>query len=236
MSNTYFQFKKFKITQAQNSMKVTTDACLFGAWIASQINEKTKTVLDIGTGTGLLSLMVAQENNCIIEAIEIESHAAAEAKENVAASTWKEKIHIIEADVTKLPLKHYDCIISNPPFYENDLKTPAASKNIAHHSQELKLGELINIIMRHLNEEGIFFLLLPFRRKEELLLLIEKTGLFTYEITEVYHSPSHAASRIMIRGGKENKPVVWSHHFINNEEGNYSSEFVTLLKGYYLYL
>ena len=96
-------------------MKVTTDSCLFGAWVAKKLNHQTQTLLDIGTGTALLSLMIAQQKDCTIDAIEIEPSAAAEARENVKASPWKENVRILEADVTALALKNYDCIVSNPP-------------------------------------------------------------------------------------------------------------------------
>src|SRR6187401_331254 len=103
MANSYFQFKQFTIHQDQCAMKVTTDACLFGAWVAEEINNEKLIInncLDIGAGTGLLALMVAQKNREIeIEAIEIDKDAAEQAKDNVASSSWKEQINIIQADV-----------------------------------------------------------------------------------------------------------------------------------------
>lgn len=217
-------------------MKVTTDSCLFGAWVARQLNKETQSLLDIGTGTALLSLMIAQENNATIEAIEIEPAAAEEAKENVKASPWKERIHIIEADATSHSLKKYDCIVSNPPFYENDLKAPTKEKNIAHHSQELKLDELVKIISDSLNENGEFFLLLPYRRKQELLEMVEKAGLSVWELVQVSHSPKHLPNRIMIKGGIKKRTFVENDFSINDISGKYTPAFADLLKNYYLYL
>ena len=217
-------------------MKVTTDACLFGAWVAEQCHKTIKNLLDIGTGTGLLSLMIAQENDCAIDAVEIDNNAAAEAKENIAASPWKEKISVIEADITKHRSKKYDCIVSNPPFYERDLKGPSDGKNIAHHSKELKLSELVRIIENRLNENGIFFLLLPFKRKNEILQMMNEAGLFLHILVQVYHSPGHPASRIMIKGGINKITAEERNVYIKNDQGEYSSEFVSLLKEYYLYL
>ena len=101
-------------------MKVTTDACLFGAWAATEIEKekwKMKTCFDIGTGTGLLSLMMTQKNNILIDAIEIDEEAAEQAKENIAASSWAAQITVIRENVANcMPAKKYDCIISNPPF------------------------------------------------------------------------------------------------------------------------
>src|SRR6185369_1848613 len=121
MSNSYFQFKQFTIHQDRCAMKVTTDACLFGAWVAEKVKSqksKIKNLLDIGTGTGLLSLMYSQKNsNCTIDAIEINEEAYEQAKENVAASPFAEQVHVMKGDVRTFLLdKKYDLIISNPPF------------------------------------------------------------------------------------------------------------------------
>ncbi len=127
MANSYFQFKQFTVHQDRCAMKVTTDSCLFGSWIADKIEKEDSAIsncLDIGTGTGLLSLMVAQKNAGIkIEAIEIDNDASSQAKENIASSPFSENINVIHADVKEYVLENkYDIIISNPPFYEKELK------------------------------------------------------------------------------------------------------------------
>ena len=150
-------------------MKVTTDACLFGAWAASEMqNEKPgiENVADVGAGTGLLSLMIAQKNDCTINAIEINANAAQQAKENIAATPWKEKIRVINSDVLKWqPAKKIDVLVCNPPFYENELRSTDIAKNTAHHDEGLKLAEVFLFIKQHLAEKGSFFVLLPFKRR-----------------------------------------------------------------------
>ena len=136
MSNSYFNFKQFTVNQDRCAMKVTTDSCLFGTWVAKEMQAATthnvKTMLDIGAGSGLLSLMVAQKNAVLIEAVEIDADAAQQARENVAASPWKDKINVVNRDVLQWKPSHsYDFIFSNPPFYENDLKSDKKGKNIA---------------------------------------------------------------------------------------------------------
>ena len=182
MSNSYFQFKQFIIQQDRSAMKVTTDACLFGAWAAQEVkskNEKVKNILDIGAGTGLLSLMFAQKNSsAIIDTIEIDNDAYEQAKENVAASPFSDRINIINGDVKTFSFsKKYDVIISNPPFYENEIKSLNEKKNIAHHHSGLLLEELINIIKLNLAPSGDFYLLLPFKRNKEFKEILLKQDL-----------------------------------------------------------
>ena len=156
MANNYFQFKQFIIHQDRCAMKVTTDSCLFGAWVAAAVRSQdpiaigsgVRSLLDIGAGTGLLSLMIAQKNNISIDAIEIDKDAFLQASENIAASPWSERIKISHADIkyfNPLPAK-YDIIVSNPPFYENEWQSESLQRNTAHHSSELLLTDLLDII------------------------------------------------------------------------------------------
>ncbi|HEX5652644.1 MAG TPA: methyltransferase, partial [Chitinophagaceae bacterium] len=131
MANSWFRFKQFTIHQDRCAMKVTTDACLFGAWVTEQILNADKLtpitearkILDIGTGSGLLALMLAQQTAHSIDALEIDQQAFEQARENIQASSWPDSIAMIHADArTFQPEFHYDIIISNPPFYEKELK------------------------------------------------------------------------------------------------------------------
>jgi len=148
MGNPYFRFKQFMVYQDRCAMKVTTDACLFGAWCAMEIENaklKIKNVLDIGAGTGLLSLMAAQRNRHItIDAVEIENEAAAQAQSNIEASPWRDRIHLYATDIRSFQsLVKYDAIISNPPFYEKEIVSADREKNTAHHSTDLELEQLL---------------------------------------------------------------------------------------------
>src|SRR5689334_16561633 len=153
-----FRFKQFIIQQDKTAMKVTTDSCLFGAWLTNRLGESFgQSVLDIGTGTGLLSLMFGQKNpNAIIDAIEIDAEAAQQAKENVEQSPWGERINVTNADIRRVAdtLPAYDIVICNPPFHENQLSSDSYQKNTAHHSTELSLEDLLRIIPGRLKEEG----------------------------------------------------------------------------------
>ena len=233
-------------------MKVTTDACLFGAWVAEEDRnarlpdtvgqEKiiTKHVLDIGTGTALLSLMYAQKNSLTnIDAIEIDEEAYTQAKENVTVSPFAERINLIHNDAKRFTFsKKYDCIISNPPFYENELRSATDSKNVAHHSKELTLKELLGIIKNYLNETGSFFLLLPYKRNEEIKKLLKDHELNISKILFVRQSVKHDYFRIFIKGSLSagEKETEFNELSIWDDKQQYTNEFVRLLKDYYLHL
>ncbi len=238
MSNTYFQFKQFTIHQQHCSIKVTTDSCLFGAWVAKRLqnNHAVKNILDIGSGTGLLSLMLAQQSSATIDGIELQEKDYLQSLENVAASQWKDRINIIHADVRHYCFdKKFEVIISNPPFYETDLRSSNTNKNIAHHSEGLTLDTLCRIIQQQLSPQGIFYLLLPAIRNKALHGALLKTRLFINQVTFVHQTENHSAFRIMVEGSFSEGQQPAGKMMIK-EKGVYSAAFVQLLKDYYLHL
>ena len=239
MSNTFFQFKQFIVHQDRAAMKVCTDSCLFGAWVAnlaSKESESIKRALDIGTGTGLLSLIFAQKNSCKIDAVEIDSAASEQAAHNISLSPWKDNIEVRNVSLQEyLPAATYDLIISNPPFFEHDLKSTDDSKNAAKHDSTLSIETLIHFISNHITTQGKAALLLPFHRSNELELLINNNGMFVNNRVLVKQSVRHDYFRTMFLISKIKDPkIVESEISIRDENGNYSSEFVALLKEYYL--
>jgi len=225
-------------------MKVTTDACLFGAWVAEEVRSQESGVrrtLDIGTGTGLLTLMLAQNNpETKILAIEIDKDAAEQATNNIDASLWKDRVDILEADVKGFSFpEKFDLIISNPPFYENEIRSATDSKNVAHHSENLTLKELLVIIKHNLRETGSFFLLLPYKRNEEIKKLLKDNGLNISKILFVRQSTKHDYFRIMLKGKlneRENIETEFNEMSIWDDSQQYTNEFKQLLKDYYLHL
>lgn len=243
MSNSYFQFKQFTIHQDRCAMKVTTDGCLFGAWIASEDNNEEKgqkKLLDIGTGTGLLSLMYSQKNShATIEAVEMEKEACQQAIENIAASSFSDKIDVIHADIKKILFtKKYDIIFSNPPFYEKEIISANEGKNVAHHQAGLVLEEILDIIKTNLSPTGRFYLLLPFKRNNELRQYLKTRTLFISKMILVKQSTQHDYFRMMIKGkmerGNENETV--EELSICDDHQQYTGKFKDLLKDYYLNL
>ncbi|MCH5718726.1 tRNA1(Val) (adenine(37)-N6)-methyltransferase [Niabella hibiscisoli] len=219
-------------------MKVTTDSCLFGAWVADHLTnlDDGKSVLDIGSGSGLLSLMIAQQTRASVESIEIQKTDYLQSLNNIANSPFASQVTIYHADALRFPYdKKYDVIISNPPFYENDLKGLVEGKNIAHHDEGLKLPELLQLIARQLTPGGNFYLLLPYKRLTELLQLITTSSLFINEMVTVHQTENHDAFRVLI-SGSFNATTTAENKIKIKEAGTYSQAFTRLLRDYYLYL
>ena len=245
MAKTYFQFKQFTIHQDKCAMKVCTDACLFGALLPpnplpfrSAQDEGKFNVLDIGTGTGLLSLMLAQKNSSVkIDAVEIDTDAALQAKENIAASPWADRIHIFNEDISGFdPGKKYYCIISNPPFFEDDLPSPDKAKNKAKHDTSLSLIQLLQVIDKHLTTDGFFAVLLPYQRVEYFITEATKIGFHLYKQILVKQTINHTFFRgILFFSRKEKEPEI-SELTIKDTNQDYTAYFIALLKDYYLYL
>ena len=253
MANTFFQFKKFIVHQAHTSMKVCTDACLFGAWAASdpQVINAHK-ILDIGAGTGLLSILLAQaNNNATITAVEIEEAAATEAASNFKLSPWTDQLNLMHDDIQNFgnhANTFYDIIITNPPFYEGDLKSPDENKNTAAHSTALPWNLLIENVAKLLNDSGSFYVLVPTLRAYTMQKLCDTHGLQLVSEVLVHNTAKNLPIRAMqkfvklhagqIDTEKTNdiSQVKRTKIFIKDADNNYSPEFIALLKDYYLHL
>jgi tRNA1Val (adenine37-N6)-methyltransferase len=222
-------------------MKVCTDACLFGAFVANEIQsvkqDAIKNILDIGSGTGLLSLMLAQKLPAKIDTVEIDTSAFEQAKENIIQSLYREKIEIFNADIIQFSAgKKYDYIISNPPFFEADLKSGNEKKNVAKHNTTLTLQELLSNADRLLNTTGIFAVLLPYHRVEYFVAESLRMNFHLTNKLLVKQTPVHNFFRGILIFSRKESNVITAEITIKNAAGNYTDEFINLLKDYYLYL
>ena len=215
-------------------MKVCTDSCILGAWAAGRLYGAKK-ILDIGTGTGLLSLMLAQKSDGLIDSIELDPESAAEAGENILASPWAARIRLLEGDIRNYPLAaDYDFIITNPPFYESQLKSPAEKKNKARHDESLTLEGLITAIRAHLKTTGFFGILLPFQRSEYFEKLASDQGFCLEEKLILRQTPGHDPFRsICLFSFQKPEELLIGELIIKNENGNYNPKFIDLLADYY---
>ena len=237
MANTYFQFKQFTIHQDQCAMKVCTDACILGAWFAAKVPEYC-TILDIGSGTGLLMMMLAQRTRSEIQGIEIDLSSFKQLRENIQQNGWKERLKVFPGDARTYSFpSRYEFIITNPPFFENDLPSDAENEQVAKHSKHLTLEELIRVIDTNLEPHGSFGILLPYHRWEYFDQLARQYGFSLVETLMVKQSPRHNFFRSILHfsRAKEN----FSPRFelmIQQEDGSYTEDFIELMKDYYLYL
>jgi len=237
MPNPYFQFKQFTIYHDQCAMKVCTDACILGAWFAQKIPSYSQ-VLDIGTGSGLLMMMLAQKSKADVHGIEIDLPSFKQLKENINHSRWKDKLKAFPGDArTFMFPDQYDFIISNPPFFENDLESEEDNLNVAKHSKSLTLDELVKVIDRNLTKDGTFGVLLPFHRHEYFEKIASEAGFNLSEKLLVKQSPKHNYFRAILHFKRKAEKFIPEYELvIQDEETNYTSEFKELLRDYYLYL
>jgi tRNA1Val (adenine37-N6)-methyltransferase len=223
-------------------MKVCTDACLFGAWsIQKEVLQKAGSVLDIGTGTGLLSLMVAQKNvNGTITAVEIEPNAAKQASSNFELSDWKERLSVVNTSIQDFAssiTNQFDCIISNPPFFESDLPSPDSNKNLAAHSSALPWETFASVVSKLLSNDGLFFVIIPSIRAYTMQKLMETNGLQLIEETTVFNKEKQLPFRSFLQFKKtiqQPSGIERNKLFIKDANNEYTEIFKSLLKEYYL--
>lgn len=215
-------------------MKVCTDSCILGAWTAKNVHE-AKRILDIGTGTGLLPLMLAQKSNAIFDCIELDHESFKQAEENTQKGPWPERIRIIEGDARQYSFHtKYDFIISNPPFYESHLRSPEQRKNKAKHEESLTLDELISVIRSCLSDDGSFSILLPFHRTDYFEKLASVNGFFLHERLTIRQTPNHPAFRtVFLFGTEKAEQVILNELIIKDTNGKNSMEFAELMKDFY---
>lgn len=217
-------------------MKVCTDACLFGAWTASFAGN-ISSALDIGTGTGLLSLMLAQQCPATIESIEIDHDAWLDASQNFSRSGWNGRLTAIHSSLQDYAPQHnYDLVISNPPFFDRDVRSADLQRNLALHGDQLSLSELFEYSAKVLNAGGRMALLVGSRREAELEKLCIDHGFYIIRKCSVRQTPAHPVFRLMYLLGRDGAPRVFPpEEIIIRTNGNtYSVEFRQLLQEYYL--
>lgn len=237
MSNTYFQFKQFRIEQELCAMKVTTDACIQGAW--TPVLPGVKRVLDVGTGTGLLALMLAQRNeDILIDGIEFDKDAAKQATGNAQASEWQDRVKILEGDVCSYAFAcKYDLIISNPPFFNNSLLSDKENKNLARHTLSLSYTDLFNVLENNLADGGYASILLPYTEYMQWKELLLQHHWLELGKLSVSHNADAAIKRVVGLFGR--KKIAGVHEqilTIRDGDNNYTPAFIDLLSPFYLNL
>jgi len=232
--NTFFQFKQFRVVQEKAAMKVGTDGVLLGAWTNT---DACKKILDVGTGTGLIALMLAQRSAAEITAIEIEDNAASEATKNVVASPWQNRIevkHISFQDFVGESSAKFDLIVSNPPFFECSQKSTNASRTTARHNDSLPFRDLISCAVGLLSKKGRLAVILPVEPAQHFIEMAKSHQLNLNRITKVSPDERKEPLRYLMEFSTENILVADNLAIRSYHQNDYSLQYKTLCKDFYL--
>jgi tRNA1Val (adenine37-N6)-methyltransferase len=235
--NNHFQFKQFTIRQDHAAMKVGTDGVLLGSWTDA---ENVHSVLDIGTGTGLIALMLAQRTAANITAIELEESAYKDSMQNIQNSPWSDRIKVVHSsfqEYLKINDHLFDCVVCNPPYFTGSVKSKKETRTIARHNDLLPFKALVEGVSRILNKEGHFSIVLPAGAEKDFRYLATNYRLFPTRITRVNPKPSKPATRVLMELMFEATLNTEEELTIETEiHHEYFPEFIELVKNFYLKL
>ena len=236
MPNDFFSFKQFTIWQDKCAMKVNSLACIQGAWLPDIAPQR---VLDIGAGTGLLTLMAAQKYQAHFDAVEIDALAYEQMTGNIAKSPWQGNITCYHKSIqhfAKDNSRKYDLIITNPPFFASQLKSPDERINIARHEDTLTMETLIEICSCMISHEGLISILLPIYETSKLLTYSAFFNLFPVRQLIIRDRPTTASKAAITLFGKGATKVHTEYLSIKDSSGKYTQGYKSLLSAYYLNL
>jgi tRNA1Val (adenine37-N6)-methyltransferase len=239
MANNYFKFKQFSVVQDLCAMKVGTDGVLLGAW--ATVTDTDENILDIGCGTGLIALMLAQRTSkARITGIDIDAGAVLQSSLNFMNSPWYDRLRSVHQPLHLFAIgceQRYDLIVSNPPFFSNSLKAPDKARNTARHTDTLNSNDLLRIASLLLNETGRICLILPVDEGLQLVQSAANNGLYTKQRIEVFPKPGLKAKRLLLEFVKTPCDCHISEITIESEQRHiYSEEFSLMVKDFYLKL
>jgi tRNA1Val (adenine37-N6)-methyltransferase len=232
----HFQFKQFIIQQNKTAMKVGTDGVLLGSW--AKITSKVERILDIGTGTGLIALMMAQRSAAkVIDAVELNKEAYHQAVENFNESNWSERLSCHHSSFQEFSNEmegNYDLIVSNPPFHISTQKTVLEDRAMARHSDNLPFIELLLGVAKLLNKKGSCAFIIPFSEQDNFIVLAEKKGLFPSRIMHVKGNNESLIKRSLLQFSFVKKEILKKELVIENSRHIYTKDYIELVKDFYL--
>ena len=232
-----FQFKQFSVQQDKTAMKVGTDGVLLGAWAPT--NHNPISVLDIGAGTGIIALMLAQRTHAEqIDALEIDENAYEQAVGNFENSPWADRLFCFHAGLDEFidePEDEYDLIVSNPPFYSEDYKTDNEQRDLARFQDAMPFEELIEAADLLLSENGIFAVILPYKEEENFIALAREWELYPLKITRVKGTPVSEIKRSLLAFSRNKiQEIEIDELIIEIDRHVYTPEYIELTKEFYL--
>lgn len=231
-----FHFKKFSVAQDRCAMKIGTDGVLLGAWTSLENNPEA--ILDIGAGTGVIALMLAQRSQTeTIDGLEIDANAYEQCVDNFENSPWGDRLFCYHASFDEFAQEMdepYDLIVSNPPFHTEDYLTGNKPRDQARFSSALSFSELLQGTVQLLAESGIFSVIIPKSRETEFVKSALENHLHLQKRTEVRGNPTSPVKRSLLQFGFDSKPVVSNSLTIEKSRHDYTEEYKTLTKDFYL--
>jgi len=236
MSNDTFEFKKFKIKQDKCAMRVSTDAVLLGAWV---IPNGSASILDIGTGTGVIALMLAQKSNAKIVAIDIDKESTEQAKLNVAESIFNEKVYVVHQsfqDLVKTSDRKFNLIVTNPPYFIDSEKSNTDTRTTARHTDSLSFEDLLNGVKKLLDEKGKFCLILPKNEATLFREMAQSKGLYLSKLLRIItrFEKDSEKRHLMQFEFKESEFSESTLVIEKDSHRNYTQEYKDFTKDYYL--
>jgi len=232
-----FTFKQFSVHQDRCAMKVGTDSVLLGAW--TPVDNHPFSILDIGAGTGVIALMLAQRSAAQqIDALEIDEEAYEQATDNFENSPWSDRLFCFHAALDEFieePEDEYDLIVSNPPFYTEDYKTESEQRDLARFADAMPFEDLVEAADMFLSENGIFSVIIPFKEEEKFVALAYQYELYPCKITRVKGTPTTELKRSLLAFSRiENKDFPIDELVIETARHIYTPEYISLTKDFYL--
>jgi tRNA1Val (adenine37-N6)-methyltransferase len=231
-----FVFKKFELQQGKCAMKIGTDAVLLGAW--TSVENRPFSILDIGAGTGVLALMLAQRSNAeLIDAVEIDDQAYEQCVDNFEASPWGDRLFCYHASLEEFVdeiEERYDLIISNPPFYSEDYKSDNSQRDLARFSDAMPFGHLVESASKLLSEAGIFSVIIPFKEETSFIELASSFKLFPNRILRVQGNVTSEFKRSLIEFSFRKSDIKTDTLIIETERHQYTEKYINLTKDFYL--
>lgn len=231
--NNWFQFRQFRIEQHHTAMKVGTDGVLLGAWTPI---EDTTRILDVGTGTGLVALMLAQRSKAVIDALEIDQLASDEARFNFERSAWAHRLQCIHCDFNTFANDSttlYDLIVSNPPFFVNSLKSMDPLLSLARHSESLTFEQLISGAKLRLDPIGRLCVIIPIQSVIEFRETARITGFYLRKQTTVIPRTGKTPKRVLLEFSLNKGYPIVDELIILEGDGEYSDRFKSLTSPFY---
>lgn len=231
-----FQFKKFTIHQDQCAMKVGTDGVLLGAW--ASLDHQPETILDIGSGTGLIALQIAQRSTAeTIDAIELDENAYEQCVANFEASPWADRLFCYHAGFDEFVEEiedQYDLIVSNPPFYAEEVSSGSVSRDQARQNSSLPFDELVTGVAKLLSADGIFSVIIPYKEENEFTALASKVGLYPSRVTRVKGNPTAEIKRSLMEYGFSKVEPIIKELVIEMERHQFTKEYIELTQDFYI--